>query len=112
MKRKVANGGREPAGGPEPLAEIVSRLFAARGWGRRQARLHLEAAWREVVGEDTAAKTRPAAFRHGVLEVTVEEAILLQELAHFRKQRVLQELRKQLPGTRIEDVRFRLGTIE
>ena len=28
--------------GPESLGEILSRLFTARGWGRRQDRLRLE----------------------------------------------------------------------
>ena len=31
--------------GPESLGEILSRLFTARGWGRRQDRLRLEEAW-------------------------------------------------------------------
>ena len=33
--------------GPEPLSEVLSRLFAARGWGRQQDRLRLERAWAE-----------------------------------------------------------------
>ena len=35
--------------GPESLGEILSRLFTARGWGRRQDRLRLEEAWAAAV---------------------------------------------------------------
>lgn len=101
-----------PNRGPERLGEILSRLFAARGWGRRQGRLHLEKAWAEVVGPDFATHTRPAALRRGVLEVIVDNAVLLQELAHFHKRRLLEQLRRQLPGTTLTDLRFRAGVLE
>ena len=40
--------------GPEPLGEILSRLFTANGWGRKQDRLRLEQAWAEAVGPEFA----------------------------------------------------------
>jgi predicted nucleic acid-binding Zn ribbon protein len=101
-----------PERGPERLGEILSRLFAARGWGRRQGRLHLEKAWAEAVGPEFASHTRPAALRRGVLEVIVDNAVLLQELAHFHKRRLLEQLRRQLPGTPLTDLRFRAGVLE
>jgi predicted nucleic acid-binding Zn ribbon protein len=101
-----------PERGPEGLAEILSRLFTARGWGRRQGRLHLEKAWEEVAGEELAAQTRVGALRRGVLEVTVANAVLLQELTHFHKRRLLEQLRLKLPSTPITDLRFRAGVIE
>jgi predicted nucleic acid-binding Zn ribbon protein len=98
--------------GPENLGEILARLFTARGWGRRQGRLHLEKAWAEAAGPDFAAKTRVAALRRGVLEVTVGNAVLLQELAHFHKRRLLEDLRGRLPHTPVTDLRFRAGPVE
>ncbi len=95
--------------GPEVLGEILSRLFAARGWGRRQGRLRLETAWQEAVGPETAAHTRVGALRRGVLEVTVDQAVLLQELAHFHKRRLLEALRARLPELTLTDLRFRAG---
>ena len=97
--------------GPEPLSEILSRLFTARGWGRRQDRLHLEKAWNEAVGPDHAAHSRVGALRRGVLEVTVGNAVLLQELTHFHKRRLLEQLRQRLPGTALTDLRFRAGVV-
>jgi len=98
--------------GPELLGEVLSRLFAARGWGRRQDRLRLEQAWEQAAGPQHAAHTRVNGLRRGVLEVVVANAVLLQELAHFHKRRLLEDLRRRLPGTTITDLRFRAGVVK
>jgi predicted nucleic acid-binding Zn ribbon protein len=104
-RRKPADGPK----GPEPLGEILSRVFTARGWGRKQDRLRLEQAWAAAVGPEYATQTRLGGLRRGVLEVEVTSAVLLQELAHFHKRRLLQALREALPGTTLSDLRFRAG---
>ena len=43
----------------------------------------------------------------GVLEVVVGNAVLLQELAHFHKRRLLEQLRGRLPNTPLTDLRSR-----
>jgi predicted nucleic acid-binding Zn ribbon protein len=95
--------------GPELLREILSRLFTARGWGRRQGRLRLEQAWEETAGEERSRHTRVGSLRRGVLEVEVDNTVLLQELAHFYKRELLQGLRARLPETTLTDLRFRVG---
>jgi predicted nucleic acid-binding Zn ribbon protein len=95
--------------GPERLSEILSRLFAARGWGRQQERLRLERAWAEAVGADYTSITRVAGFRRNVLEVEVKGAIPLQELSQFHKRKVMERLRKALTGVSIADLKFRAG---
>ena len=97
----------KPDAGPTPLSEVLSRLFTERGWGRRQGRLKLDVAWAEAVGPEFAGHTRVAGLRRGVLEVEVDSAVLLQELAHYHKRRLLQELRGRLPDTALNDLRFR-----
>jgi hypothetical protein len=47
-----------------------------------------------------------------VLEVVVDNAVLLQELAHYHKRRLLEALRKRLPNTPLSDLRFRAGVLE
>ena len=84
--------------GPELLSEVLSRLFAARGWGRQQERLRLERAWAEAVGPEYAAITRVAGFRRTILEIEVRGAVPLQELSQFHKRRVLEQLRQILTG--------------
>ena len=105
-----ADGDRK---GPELLGEILSRLFTARGWGRRQDRLRMERVWSEAMAACGLAQdqTRVANLRRGVLEVVVGNAVLLQELAHFHKRRLLEQLRSRLPGTTLTDLRFRAGVI-
>lgn len=95
--------------GPEPLSEILSRLFAARGWGRQQDRLRLERAWEAAVGAEYVVITRVAGFRRNVLEVEVKGAVPMQELSQFHKKKVLERLRKALTGVTIADLRFRAG---
>lgn len=101
----------KPEKGPERLAEVLSQLFTARGWGRRQDRLHLERAWEDAAGPQFAPQTRVGTLRRGVLEVTVGNAVLLQELTHFHRRRLLEQLRKRLPNTPITDLRFRSGVV-
>ena len=102
-RRKKAAGPK----GPELIGEILSRVFTARGWGRKQDRLRLEAAWAAAAGPDVAPHTRLGALRRGVLEVEVAGGVLLQELAHFHKRRLLEALRQALPGTTVSDLKFR-----
>ena len=105
---------KKPPGerGPEALGEILSRLFTARGWGRRQGQLHLEQAWNEVAGPDIAAQTRVNGLRRGVLEILVGNSVLMQELAHYHKRRLLEDLRRRLTNTPLTDLRFRAGVLE
>lgn len=95
------------AKGPEKIGEIIGRLFAARGWGRKQERLRLERAWAEAAGPQYQANTRVGAIRRNVFEVEVRGAVVLQELAQFHKRRLLEALRKLLPEITLTDLRFR-----
>jgi hypothetical protein len=42
--------------------------------------------------------------------VEVISAVLMQELAHYHKRKLLERLRERLPGTTLTDLRFRAGT--
>jgi predicted nucleic acid-binding Zn ribbon protein len=95
--------------GPESLAEILSRLFLQRGWGRRQEQARIEEAWGRVAGPELAKKTRVSAFRRGVLEIEVNHATLLQELVGFHRRRLLRDLQTALTGVHLKDLRFRLA---
>ena len=97
--------------GPERLSEVLSRLFTSRGWGQRQDRLRLEAAWREALGGKSVERTAVGALRRGVLEIIVADAVLFQELAGFEKRRLLQNLQERLGQARVNDIRFRLGNV-
>ena len=100
--------------GPESLGEILSRLFTARGWGRRQDRLRLEEAWSAAMTDCDLApeQTQVGALRRGVLEVIVGSGVLLHELTHYHKRRLLEQLRRRLTGTTLIDLRFRAGVVK
>jgi hypothetical protein len=86
-------------------------LFTARGWGRKQDRLRLEQVWAQAIGADRAKQTRVAGLRRGVLEIEVGSAVLLQELAHFHKRKLLEQIRASLPSVTVTDLRFRAGVV-
>lgn len=95
--------------GPESIADILGRLFVARGWGRKTDRLRLEAAWARAAGDHLAPRTRVLGLRRGVLEIEVRGAVLLAELAQFHKRGLLTRLRAALPGVTLTDLKFRAG---
>jgi predicted nucleic acid-binding Zn ribbon protein len=96
--------------GPEALGEIMSRLFTARGWGRKLERLRLEQSWAEAAGPTIARATRVGYLRRGVLEVIVESPVVLQELAHYQKKRLLEALAART-GSAVTDLRFHVGVL-
>ncbi len=102
---------KQPERGPERLGEILSQLFTARGWGRRQGRLQLERAWAEVAGDRFAPHTRVGQLRRGVLDIQVSSAVLVQELTQFHRRALLEQLRARLPSTPLTDLRFRVAAV-
>ncbi len=99
----------KPEPDPEPIKEVLARLFTARGWGRRQGRLHLERAWAEAVGPDYDDMTRVLGLKRGVFEIEVASAVLVQELTHYHRKRLLDALRAKLAGQTIKELRFKVG---
>jgi predicted nucleic acid-binding Zn ribbon protein len=95
---------------PKRIADVLAQLITARGYGRIQADADFAAAWQAAAGETLARYTRPGRLRRGLLEITVGNSTIIQELT-FQKQRILADLQGQLPTARIRDLRFRIGAI-
>lgn len=98
--------------GPVPLGDVLSDLFVSRGYSRFQAVAELEHAWESAIGEPGCRQTKVSGLRRGVLNVVVTHPVLLQELAAFRKPQLLAALRQAIPETPIQDIRFRVGSVE
>jgi predicted nucleic acid-binding Zn ribbon protein len=96
---------------PQPIAETLSKLMARRGYAYLQTSSEREEAWRGVVGERMAAYSRLGNVRRGVLEVTVRNSAVLQELT-FQKKQLLQRITAALPEQQIRDLRFRVGAVD
>lgn len=95
--------------GPQPIAEILSRLMTRRGYGSQQFAQEWTAIWSTVAGSQ-ASQTRPGKFSRGVLDVIVCNSAVLQELT-FRKKQLLQALQAQVPEFKVRDLRFRIGEV-
>jgi predicted nucleic acid-binding Zn ribbon protein len=95
---------------PKRIADVVAQVVTARGYGRVQSIEHLAAAWQAAAGDTLARFSRPGRVKRGVLEVTVTNSTIVQELT-FQKQHILAQLRAELPDTKIRDLRFRIGAI-
>ena len=96
---------------PKPVGNVLSQLFAKRGYAQIQTAATCDSAWREAVGEKLALHTRPGSVKRGVLEVLVRNSSVLQELA-FVKAKVIKILIKLVPEQNIRDLRFRVGAFE
>lgn len=93
---------------PKAVGELLSELFALRGYGKVQSSRQLQEIWAEVVGQDIADLTRAVAIRNGVLQVAVSNSALLSELASFRKQEFLEEFRLRYADLKVRDMKFKL----
>jgi predicted nucleic acid-binding Zn ribbon protein len=96
---------------PQSMRNVLSQLFAKRGYAQIQSAAACESAWREAVGERLAGQTRPGNVRRGVLEVLVSNSSVLQELS-FLKAKAVKTLIRLVPEQQIKSVRFRVGSID
>jgi predicted nucleic acid-binding Zn ribbon protein len=93
---------------PQALGDVLSQLFALRGYGRVRGDRQLHEVWREVAGETIARQTRVSGVKNGVLQVGVANAGLLSELASFHKFSLLERLRSDHPQLKVKDIKFKL----
>lgn len=95
---------------PHHLGDVLSHLFAARGYGRPQTARQLGDIWRTVAGETIASRTRVQGIKAGVLQVGVRNSAMLQELDSFHKWSLLETLQRDHADLRITEIRFRLSS--
>jgi predicted nucleic acid-binding Zn ribbon protein len=73
----------EPGESPQPVAEAVERLAAAKGWGRRLDGARVHAAWREIAGERLAQHTEPVRLHGGVLVVRASSSAWAAQIPYL-----------------------------
>lgn len=102
-----------PEGGsPRALGDVLSHLFALRGYGRVRGNRQLQDVWQEAAGQQIAARTRVLGLKNGVLQVGVGNASLLSELAAFHRPSLLEALQSIDGELGIRELKFRLnGTL-
>jgi predicted nucleic acid-binding Zn ribbon protein len=105
-------GYREKAAAPErtqAVSDALEKVMKQLGLQERLTESQILAAWREIVGEWFFLHTCPDRLRDGVLFVRVVQSSVHFELDRNCKPRIIQKLKAKFPGTRIRDVKFRLG---
>jgi predicted nucleic acid-binding Zn ribbon protein len=98
------------ARGPQPVHKVIREVMTRHGLGREMAAHAQQRAWQEAVGEALAPYTRCGSIRRQRLDVVVANSTLIQELT-FQKQELLNRLKKIAPELRIQEIRFRVGSI-
>ncbi|HET8820223.1 MAG TPA: DUF721 domain-containing protein [Thermoleophilaceae bacterium] len=92
---------------PRPLAEALQGV--ARHASPATPVAAVQAAWPEVAGPGLAAAAQPVSERGGVITVACESGVWAHELELLGPD-LLERLNASLEGTRIEKLRFVVGS--
>jgi len=95
---------------PEEIGQILSRWLSKNRVKERLNKESIYGYWKRVVGEEIASSTRVVRYAGGILTVEVSSAPLLNELATYHKEDILESIREQEKFQGIRDIRFRAGT--
>ena len=98
--------GREP----KPVAQVMAELIQRRGYAQVRVAAQWDQAWRDAAGPQFAAVTQVGVLRRGVLEITVANSLVVQELT-FEKERLLAAMQQSAPQAAIKQLRFKVGQI-
>jgi predicted nucleic acid-binding Zn ribbon protein len=95
---------------PHHIGKVLSEFIALKGLARVHGSEQLQQAWRTVVSDDVGRRSRVMELTRGVLQVSVGSSALLNELAGFHKQTILENLQGQFAHLKIRDIKFKLKT--
>lgn len=102
----------EKSAEPQHVGKVLSELIALKGLARVQGVEQLQQAWRTVAGEEIGRKSRVLELSRGVLAVGVSNSAVLNELAGFHKQTLLESLQRQFAHLKIREIKFRLKSTQ
>lgn len=96
---------------PKRIDNVIAQVVQRRGYAQVRITGEREEAWQKAVGEQLAKSTRVGGVRRGVLDVSVANSLLMQELT-FRKEELLALLQEALPEAGLKQLRFRVAPIK
>jgi predicted nucleic acid-binding Zn ribbon protein len=91
----------------EPVGKVLRRWAAKSGVLKTSDRDRIWNAWQQLLGRD-ALHTSLDGLRNQVVTFTVDSSSLLSELNNFRKQDLLDGLRREVRTYFVREIRFRL----
>lgn len=100
---------------PKGVADLMAAVMAKGGYAAAKGADALRDAWdgvaARVLGDEAVAKqTQPAGLKRGVLEVTVANHVVMQEV-NFVRPGLTKAIQEALPGAKIASVRFKVGRL-
>ena len=90
--------------GMEHVGGALQSFLRSAGLDKAVARWRVVVEWRRIVGDEIADHAEALRFQRGVLWVAVSSSNWTQHIT-FLKPRLLEALRRELPGVRITDIR-------
>ncbi|NNJ26830.1 DUF721 domain-containing protein [Alienimonas chondri] len=106
---KPSAGRPKGPGTPPTLGAALAELIRIKGVASTGESTQLAKDWRAAAGDRIADRTRVVGVRHGMLHVGVQNSALLGELASFHKDRLLGEMQRRLPESRLRGLKFKLN---
>jgi len=90
--------------------DLLGGLLQGLGLSERMVQYRAVLLWNEVVGPQIAARTRPERIRDGILEVSVDQPVWMQQLQLLKPQ-LLGKLNAQLGEAPLRDIFLKRGKI-
>jgi hypothetical protein len=87
------------------IGTLVSQLISRRGYAQTGANDQFQAAVAAVIGSELAGEIKIGKLNRGVLKIFARDSVTVQELT-FQKPAILKKLQKELPESKITDLRF------
>lgn len=92
-----------------PASELVPQVMKKLGLEQRLQQSQVFFLWSEIVGSDIARHAQPVSLRNGLLVVTVDHPVWLQELSRYHKSLMLQKVQGRIGKKAVRDICFRIG---
>ncbi len=105
VKRRTLYGVR-----PKKAGAVVNQLLTRHGIAQQQHNQQLRSNWDTAVGTKWNQLSLAGNISRGVLEVTVANSLVNQQLT-FEKKKLLTTMQKLMPEAKLKDLRFRVGNV-
>jgi predicted nucleic acid-binding Zn ribbon protein len=92
-----------------PASQLVPEVMKKLGLEQRLRESQAFFLWPEIVGADVARHAQPVSLRSGLLVVSVDHPVWLQELSRYYKPMILQKVQERVGKKAVRDIRFRIG---
>ncbi len=92
----------------QDLKSLLQSIVSGMEGAPLKEQIRIRDMWEAIVGPHIAKKASPEGIRNGILSVSVESSVWMQELT-FMKQQILERINKVCESSKVQDIRFKLG---